>query len=334
MLFKKLTLVGFSAFFFLPRFAFSSHEKAIIENSTKIDPIHIIDTIEMSSLSRDLEEGNDCDVAVSISCIVVSTGKDCTTLRVPLSSCNRDEKIQMTYRVKSEDTKPITFNAEKTILKSFNQIVPFNHYTDLEPGGARRKTIIRSINTCNKQTIVGSIKVEGRNDSSDVLQLSNDFDDDISDEDKESYCFAWEFYKVHFRIPSPAPLLAFTIQCFFENDNGEFHVPCADIKKGDFTSTTDLTRNVLYRFMVNNLSTEPVDVTQLSIFHGNNVIEIVADDEWIVHPSSFGEREESFLINLGDYSNMNYEITADVVAVGTKSRMVGTASGNNEFLVP
>jgi len=339
MLFKKLALVGFSTFSILPRLTFSSHEVAINDDDIQTDLIDIADADtdadpnEMSTRSRNLEEGgedDDCDIAASISCIVVRTEEPCSTLQVPLSSCREAEQIRMTYKVKSTDASAITFHPDKTILKNYNKRVSFDDSTGIEPNGYRQKTIIRNIDTCKKKTIVGSIKVEGWKNSP-FVQLSNDFDDDVSD---NSYCFAWEFYKVRIRIPSLVPLLTLTIQCFFKNDNGDFHVPCTDIERDDFSSTADLTREVLYRFMVNNRSTEPVDVTQLNIFHGNNAVEIVVDNEWVVQPSSFGEREEIFMINLGDYNNRNVETTADIVAAGTKSQMEGAASGDHEFLVP
>lgn len=156
----------------------------------QVAQLEIVDSSSSFS-QRALQDNPNCDVTSETTCVVTSENNvRCEDFSVTEETC-RDINIKMTYEMcNQEQQRTVTLIQSKTVAKSFLQELDITGFksSPLSSGECRSTDYTTLVDSCATKRIVGSLKVEGHSDPSQVGY----------------YCYAFSYYSAKiFKPASP-----------------------------------------------------------------------------------------------------------------------------------
>mmetsp|Transcript_10264 Transcript_10264/g.19228 ORF Transcript_10264/g.19228 Transcript_10264/m.19228 type:complete len:282 (+) Transcript_10264:3362-4207(+) len=129
----------------------------------------------------------------------------------------------------------------------------------------------------------------------------------------------------------------FRMECWMETElsSAVFDVPC-DLVDFKTFSPNDLRRNVMFRFIVTNMSTEPIKISELAMQSAlvSGQVQIPSSSGIIIGVGGQRTWTQKFFVNFDQFNNQNVPVDATVKAVGANSANAREANDSEVLSIP
>ncbi len=330
----------------------------IVASSFSLGPnneesVHIVPSTKAhDDIRRELRPnpGFNCLVTASIDCFVVSDRRtDCKELKIRRDLCGKID-VMMSYTYCNEEEDPIILREGLTQASIYDDFSLALNKKAMEPKECRTMYRQKAIDTCQRNWIVASLKVEGWKRFY---------------ENADNYCFAYTHYYPPINkydpptqpplpnIPVIPPVLATTALCYLETfvGSGEFTKQCEDLdldyielsrlstpNRRRVLSTRgadDYKRNIKVVFKIENQSQEDLDVLTAGMIFNNDYYNIIGPNDGVVVTMTESLLlERQFVIDFAVYSGQDLDVITKVTTRGQKSLLETSATDKVTISIP
>lgn len=264
--------------------------------SAIIDKVWSLDqTSEARSLFTVPYPGFNCIITAEIDCTVVSDNSDCKDLNIRKDQCGMID-VMIHYKYCNGQDDPILLRDELTQASFYDDFSLTMNKATMQAMECKNMYKQRKIDTCKRNWIVASLKVEGWKKFR---------------ENQDNYCFVYTHYLPPIKkYDAPAgptsqpsamppftgnPVISSEILCYLETfiGTGVYTIPCQDLNLEYFQKSLnssgaieipDYKRKMKILFVVQNLSEENIDIirAQISMDNTNDTFNIVDPSDNVV----------------------------------------------------
>ena len=346
MIIHRLFCTALCSIFAVGEASLPSYGSQNEENNQAIVPTSIHD-IERH-LQTDANPGFNCLVTAEIDCFVVSDNSDCKDLNVRRDLCSTID-VMMSYTFCNKEDEQIVLRPELTEASFYNDFSLTLDTSNVKPKECRTMYRQLRIDTCKRNWIVASLKIEGWKQ---FFKNTN------------NYCFVYTFYYPPIRkydAPTPAPLpniplvppeIISNTVCYLETfvGSGEFTFPCQNLDLEYFANSLDQSgnkqrvsstqvstykRNIKIVIIVENKSNEDLDLLNASVTIVDDFYKVVSpDDNVVVTTVEPLLIPQEFAIDFADFSGQSIDIISEILTRGQKSLIEAGESDSMTIDVP